>query len=194
MKTWFTSWALVAALGVGVLAYAQAGDTAPPSSSAQIATQPPSTLVVSLALALLGAALAWYQKTLQGKTHDKLEAVAKDPAQSGIVRTLADLADDLEPVVASAVGHILGDFSTGATAGQAFGDVTKTAAADLVNDLGAGLKGEATKFFGSAGGAFVDFIDGLIKAKLHDAQAAGVEAAAKITTVSAAAAALNKPA
>lgn len=203
MKTFALTLALLACP-----AFAQAGDTAAPTAPAAAApgtpviimpsspapassTSLPAAAWVTLLLALLGTTLAWYQKNLQAGTQAKLDAVVKNPATSAPVRTLAKLAEDLEPVVTSMVGHILDDASTGATAGQTFSVVSRSAAEDLVDVLAAGLKQEASTFFGSAGGDFIDFVDGLIKGKLLLAQAAGVAAAAKVTTPAAAVAAMN---
>lgn len=205
---WRAFWTCFAALAVAfvvffaVQAFAQAGD-ATGAAPVPVVTAPMQLVPVSapasavsgeawlgLLFAVLAAGLGWYQRYLQAPVHAKLDQI-RGAAPNPVVRTLAAVAEDLEPLIISAAGHVTHDVQTAAD-GTDVHQLATMAAGDLVDGLETTLKIEASKYFGSAGGGLVEFVVGAIKSKVQTATAAGASAAAAVQTTAQAAAAIDR--
>lgn len=159
---------------------------APVDAQAVTITLPSGSWLV-LVMGLIGTVIVWYQRYLQQGVHAKLDALANDPTKSGVVRTAAHVAEDLEPMLVAAAGSVAHTVQTDPSADL------HTEASDAANSLLASMQGslkdEASKYFGSAGGGLVDFITNVLKAKVLSMQTAKVQAATTAGAVAAVAAA-----
>lgn len=161
--------ALFAVLFWSATGFAQ---TAVPSAPAPEAV-PVSWL--ALVVAVLGAVLAWYSKSVRPTVDGKLTSIAADTTKPKLERTAAQVALDLEPLVLSAAGHVADDVEAD---GSDLHKLATDAGTDLIGTLDTGLLAEATKYFGDAGGSILNFVIGAIKNRVQATQTATVQAAA----------------
>lgn len=184
-------WVVVAAVfGVVLLAssaHAQPAGSAPSPGASLFQSLGIDHLLVLLAMAIV----TWFFKNLEPHIKVWLSGQATDPTKSAGVHTVANIGLVVDQLVTSAAGHAVTDAQAAVAAGKDPADVYSVAAADLVSGLGDGSKNVAQQYFGTAGSAFVDFVEGLIKAKVQAAQAAGAQAASQVTTPAKAAAAID---
>ena len=147
--------AAVAVMFLAGVALAQAGDSpTAPHTATPVTTQPvivpvmtpaapavaqqapaPSWSWGDLIAGVFLALVAWFVKNVQPKVHAALNAFANDPSRSAPVRTLVHLADDLEPLVVSMVGHIVPDVQAAVAAGKDPGTVTKAVSQAMTRAL-----------------------------------------------------------
>lgn len=147
-------------------------------------------LEVSHVLAALGLALlAWAYKDLNPHLKTWLGAKKVDPKESAVVHTAATVGLMLDDVAESIAGHVLHD--DGVKNAADLHEAATDLAQDAVDGLSDGAGAAAEQYLGATGKQLTDYLVGLVKKKVADAKAAGVTAAAQVTTPAKAAAAVD---
>lgn len=174
--------------------FAQVVGATPPGPMVEVPAAPSLFAQLNITHVLEGiglAVLVWIYKDLNPFIKAKLAGVQGDPKASPVAHTAASIGLVIDSLVESAAGHALPDIQAAVAAGKDPQEVFSGAAADLVDGLGSSVKTAASQYLGTAGGAFVDYIEGLIKSKVQAAQAAGAVAAAAVKTPALAAVAID---